>query len=130
MNQPQADLSQEREGGADQSAAMQVSNAMIRLYKELFGRGPTSARTDFIGSDVVICTLKDTLTPAERSLADMGEHQRLRDTRLYFQYATEERFRGEIERIVGRKTTTFISGMDTREDISVEYFGLEPSTAA
>jgi uncharacterized protein YbcI len=116
-------------GQEGQNVSMQLSNAMIRLYKELFGRGPTSARTDFVGSDVVVVTLKETLTPAERSLADMGEHQRLRDTRLYFQYATEERFRGEVERIVGRKTTTFISGMDTREDVSVEYFGLEPASS-
>jgi uncharacterized protein YbcI len=109
----------------DPSVAMQVSNTMVRLYKELFGRGPTSARTDFIGPDAIVCTLRDSMTPAERSLAEMGEHQRLRDTRLFFQYATEERFRGEVERIVGRRTTAFLSAMDTKADVAVEVFHFE-----
>jgi Na+-translocating membrane potential-generating system (MpsC) len=55
------------------------------------------------GPDIVICTLEDSFTPAERKLAEMGEHRRLRDTRLYFQYATAEDFRSVIERVLGRK---------------------------
>jgi uncharacterized protein YbcI len=106
---------------------MQVSNTMIRLYKELFGRGPTSARTDFAGPDILISTLRETMTPAERSLARMGEHQRLRDTRLYFQYASDKRFREEIERITGRRVVSFISGMDTEADVATEVFYLEPA---
>jgi hypothetical protein len=66
-----------------------ISREMVRLYKEQFGRGPTKARTEFAGPDIVICTLEDTSTPAEKRLAEMGEHQRLRDTRLYFQHATK-----------------------------------------
>ena len=100
---------------------------MVRLYKEQFGRGPTKARTDFAGPDLVICTLERSLTPAEVSLAALGEHQRLRDTRLYFQYATEENFRGVVERVVGRKVRAFISGMDTKEDVALEAFYLEPA---
>ena len=100
---------------------------MVRLYKEQFGRGPTKARTDFAGPDLVICTLEHTLTPAEKSLAALGEHQRLRDTRLYFQYATEEQFRGIVERVLGREIRAFVSGMDTKEDVSLEAFYLEPA---
>jgi uncharacterized protein YbcI len=99
---------------------------MVRLYKEQFGRGPTKAQTHFAGPDIVLTTLKDSLTPAERNLVAMGEHQRLRDTRMFFQYATEDEFRGIIERIVGRKVVAFISGIDTTTDVSVELFYLEP----
>src|SRR5918996_1385736 len=90
------------------SVRAEISREMVRLYKELFGRGPTKARTEFAGPDIVICTLENTLTPAERSLAEMGEHQRLRDTRQYFQSATEDRFREIIERLTGRKVRAFI----------------------
>ena len=107
------------------SIRAELSREMVRLYKEQFGRGPTKARTDFAGPDLVICTLERSLTPAEESLAALGEHQRLRDTRLYFQYATEENFRGVVERVVGRKVRAFISGMDTKEDVSLEAFYLE-----
>jgi len=98
---------------------------MVRIYKEQFGRGPTKARTEFAGPDIVICTLEDSLTPAERSLAEMGEHQRLRDTRMYFQHATEKRFRETIERVLGRRVRAFVSGIDTRADVSCEIFHLE-----
>jgi uncharacterized protein YbcI len=110
----------------DHSLRAEISREMVHLYKDLFGRGPTKAKTDFLGPDAVCCTLEHSLTQAERALADMGEHQRLRDTRLYFQYATEEQFRGTIERILDRKVRAFISGMDTEQDVALEMFYLEP----
>ena len=112
------------------SIPMQVSNAMVRLYKEQFGRGPTKTRTDFAGPDLIVTTLQDSLTPAERSLAAMGEHQRLRDTRLFFQYASEDQFRETVEEITGRKVIGFVSGIDTEKDISSELFYLEPQERA
>jgi uncharacterized protein YbcI len=102
-----------------------VSREMVGLYKEQFGRGPTKARTAFAGPDCLVCTLEETLTPAERNLAKMGEHQRLRDVRLYFQHASEGEFVEIVERLTGRKVRGFISGMDTRKDIAVEVFFLE-----
>ena len=56
----------------------------------------------------------------------MGEDQRLRDIRMFFQYATEDEFREVIERVTGRRVRGFISGMDTGMDISCEVFHLYP----
>jgi uncharacterized protein YbcI len=112
------------------STLAEISRRMVRLYKEQFGRGPTKARTSFAGPDTVICTLKDTFTPAERRLAEMGEHQRLRDTRLYFQHATEKQFADVIEGALDRKVRAFVSGVDTRMDVSAEVFYLEPAGSA
>ena len=111
---------------AGQPLQLALSNEMVRLYKELFGRGPTKARTHFAGPDLIVCTLENTLNPAERSMAAMGEHQRLRDLRLFFQHAREEDFRNAVETITGRKVRGFVSGMDTHEDIAGELFYLEP----
>jgi uncharacterized protein YbcI len=58
-------------------------------------------------------------------MAAMGDHQRLRDLRLYFQHATEDQFCQIIERILGRKVRAFISGMDTDKDVAAELFYLE-----
>lgn len=107
------------------SVRAEISREMVRLYKELFGRGPTKARTEFAGPDIVICSLENTFTPAERSLVEMGEHQRLRDTRLYFQSATHDKFTEIIERLTGRKVRGFISGLDAEADICSEVFYLE-----
>ncbi|HET7054718.1 MAG TPA: Na-translocating system protein MpsC family protein [Solirubrobacterales bacterium] len=102
-----------------------ISREMVRLYKEQFGRGPTRARSEFAGADLIVCTLEDTLTPAERRMAQFGDHQRLRDLRLYFQYATKAQFCDVIERALGRKVRAFISGMDTSKDVAAELFYLE-----
>ncbi|HEV7493989.1 Na-translocating system protein MpsC family protein [Baekduia sp.] len=110
-----------------QGQAAQISNEMVRLYKSLFGRGPTRARTNYAGPDTILVTLEHSLTPAEQTLAEMGEHQRLRDVRMFFQYAREDDFRDVIERVTGRQVRAFISGIDTRQDVSAELFYLHPS---
>jgi uncharacterized protein YbcI len=115
--------------GHPDSVHAEISREMVRLYKEQFGRGPTKAKSNFAGPDVLICTLECSFTPAEKSLAALGEHQRLRDTRLFFQAATEDKFRGVVERILGRRVRGFISGTDTEMDISAEIFYLEPQEA-
>jgi uncharacterized protein YbcI len=110
----------------EKSVLAHISREMVRLYKEQFGRGPTKVVTNFAGPDIVICTLEDSFTPAERKLAEMGEHQRLRDTRLYFQYATDSEFRSVVEHALGRKVRAFNSGTDTAKDVSIEVFHLVP----
>lgn len=109
-----------------QSVQLAVSNAMVKIYKDLFGRGPTKTRTNFAGPDVLVTTLENTLTPAERSLVALGEHGRLRDMRTFFQYANEKEFCGTVERITGRKVRAFLSGIDTSQDVACELFYLEP----
>lgn len=109
---------------------LEISNEMVRIYKEQFGRGPTKARTDFAGPDTVVCTLEETFTPAERRLQAMGEHQRLRDIRMFFQYADMASFVEPIERITGRRVRAFMSGIDTNADIACELFVLEPGAAS
>jgi uncharacterized protein YbcI len=109
------------------SVPMQISNEMVRLYKEQFGRGPTKARTNWAGTDVVVTVLEDTLTAAERNLVKLGEHQRLRDLRMFFQYASVKEFCEPVERLTGRKVKAFHSSIDTQvHGMAVEMFVLHP----
>jgi uncharacterized protein YbcI len=103
-----------------------MSNEMVALYKTQLGRGPTKARTDWAGADVLIVTLEDSLTPAEHRLVEIGEHARLRETRTFFQYATAKEFIETAERVSKRRVRAFVSGIDTAADISSEVFYLEP----
>ena len=130
------DAEANREPGSEQEPAVgerrglelsELSKAMVRLYKEQFGRGPTKAHSAYAGRDAVLCTLENSFTLAEKSLVRMGEHQRLRDTRMFFQYATEKEFRETVEQITGRKVRAFVSGVDVEQDLSTELFYLEPS---
>jgi len=127
---PEAPLSVEEQfpkSSADERgrALLEISNAMVGLYKEQFGRGPTRARTYWAGPDIVVSVLEDTLTPAERNMVALGEHERLRDLRVFLQYATLAEFCAPVERITGRRVKAFHSSIDTVMDgMAIEAFVL------
>jgi uncharacterized protein YbcI len=107
------------EGDSRPPVLSALANEMVRLFKEQFGRGPTAARASWSG-DVINVVLENTLTPAERNLVSMGEHERLRETRMFFQYASVREFCEPVERLTGR-------GIDTEVDgLAVETFILHP----
>jgi uncharacterized protein YbcI len=111
------------------SPLLAVSNAMVRLHKEQFGRGPTKARAYFAGPDTLVCVLGDMLLPAERKLVEMGNQQRVIDSRTSFQYATQPDFIAAVEQIIQRKVTAFASGIDPDNNTAFETFSLEPEAS-
>src|SRR5215210_2785282 len=124
-----AEASREQPGTEEERTGLlmvEISNAMVRIYKELFGRGPTKTRTSYAGPDLLVATLENSLTRIERTMAEAGEHERLRDLRMHFQYMAEDDFVGTVEGITGRNVRAFVSGVDTRRDVSSELFYLEP----
>jgi uncharacterized protein YbcI len=114
-------------GTGASSVLAQIASETVRLFKEQFGRGPTRARASWCDDDVLIVVLEDTFTPAERNLVLMGEHERLREMRLFFQTATEREFCEPVERLTGRKVRAFMSAVDTLVDgLSVETYVFYP----
>src|SRR5215210_773586 len=122
----QPEIEVDDDGGQGRNPMLALANAMTRLYKDLFGRGPTKVRAGFAGPDTVVVTLENTFTQAERNMVAMGEHQRLRDVRLFFQHSSESEMKRPVEEILGRRVRAFISGIDTEADVSVEVYLLEP----
>jgi uncharacterized protein YbcI len=111
----------------EHSTLSAISNEMVRIYKDQFGRGPTKTRTQWAGPDILVVTLERTFTPAERKLCELGEHARLRELRLLFQYVEVKTFCDPVERLTGRTVRAFISGIDTQADLATETFVLHPS---
>jgi uncharacterized protein YbcI len=103
-----------------------VSNAMVKLHKEQFGRGPTHARSNFAGADTLVCTLRDVLLPAEISMVKMGSRERVRESRIHFQAATAPEFITAVEELVQRKVVAFASGVDPDANVVFETFSFEP----
>jgi uncharacterized protein YbcI len=129
----EGEAAQEQPGTAEERRGLmmvEISNAMVHLYKHLFGRGPTKARASYAGPDLLVATLENSLTRIERTMADAGEHERLRDLRMHFQYLGEDDFVGIVEQITGRKVRAFVSGMDTKHDVASELFYFKPEPAA
>jgi len=112
---------------ADQaSPLLAASNAMVKLHKEQFGRGPTKSRAYFAGPDMLVCALSDVLLPAERKMVEMGQLERVRESRTAFQAATRREFIAAIEQIVSRKVIAFASGIDPDANVVFETFLFEP----
>jgi uncharacterized protein YbcI len=111
----------------DGNLMSEVSNALVMLHKEQFGRGPTAARSNFAGPDTLVCVLEDALLPAERTLVEMGQEQRVREARSFFQGATKRRFIETVEAITGRTVHAFSSAVDPDQAIVMEVFVFEPS---
>jgi uncharacterized protein YbcI len=105
-----------------------ISNAVVRLHKQHFGKGPTKARTIYEG-DVITCVLSDVYTRAERTLVERGRASAVVMQRYELQEAVREEFIGEIEAITGRKVRAFFSGNQADPDMSVEVFVLAPQAA-
>src|SRR5918997_2493863 len=107
------------------SALQAVSNALIRLHKDQFGRGPTNARSFFAGPDALVCVMEDALLPAERKMVELGSSDRVRDSRVAFQAATHDEFVSAVEEILGRKVRAFASAVDPSSSTVFENYAFE-----
>ena len=112
-----------REG---QSELLAISNAVVRLYKEQLGRGPTRARSHYAGRDIIIVSLENTMVPAERKLVELGEARRMAESRLLMMQGAESEFCEAVEQITGRQIRAMVCGMAAESDISTKVFYLEP----
>jgi uncharacterized protein YbcI len=108
------------------SVLQAVSNAMVKLHKEQFGRGPTNIRAHLAGADTLVCVLEDVLLPAELKLVALGDRARVRETRIAFQAATASDFIAAVEQIIQRKVHGFASGVDPDANMVFETFYFEP----
>jgi uncharacterized protein YbcI len=115
----------ERGAVADGEVLAAVSNAIVRIFRECYGRGPTKAKT-YIVDDYVFTILEDILTTVERTLVDNGEEQLVRSVRLRFQEIVADRFTSAVAEAVGRKVVTYHSQVTFHPAMGFEIFVLEP----
>jgi len=107
--------------------AAAISNAIVGLHREYYGRGAKRTRT-VMGADYVICFMEDIYTPVERTLIEAGRFPAVQETRSAFQDTMREKFSDAVEELTGRKVVGFLSQVHVDPDLSVETFILEGST--
>jgi uncharacterized protein YbcI len=108
--------------------AAAISNAIVGIFREYYGRGASRVRT-VMGADYVITVLEDIYTPVERTLIEAGRFEAVKETRGAFQDTMQERFTHEVEQLVGRKVIGFLSQVHVDPDLAVETFILESDNA-
>ena len=111
--------------GAMRSA---ISQAIVRIHAEHYGKGATQAKT-YAWDDLVVTILRDVLTTAERTLIEVDKAETVRSVRTTFQFTMEATFRAAIERLTGRRVLSFMSKVDPQNGLGVEVFVLEPLEA-
>ena|GEM_PF-2338749 len=117
-----AAANESRDAGGKRAA---ISNAMVGLKKEFYGKGPEASKTYF-NDDWVFTVLEGGLTRNEETLLAAGEERLVRQFRLRFQEAMTATICGAVEEITGRRVLTYHSQVVFDPMRCVEMFLLAP----
>src|SRR5687767_6273083 len=111
---------------ADRSRSVraEISNAMVGLKKDFYGKGPTKAKT-FLNDNYVFCVMEGGLTRNEETLIERGHEDLVRTYRLRFQEAMEEPTVEAIQRITGRSVIGYHSQIVFNPERAFEIFVLD-----
>lgn len=103
-----------------------ISEGIVALLKEFYGRGPDKAKT-YYHEDLVVCLLRGGFTRVEQTLLSEGRSAAVIEQRMAFQEVMRERFIEVIEDATGRRVIGFMSGNQQEPDMIAELFVLHPT---
>jgi uncharacterized protein YbcI len=103
-----------------------ISDGLVALLKEFYGRGPTRAKS-YYEDDLVVCLLRGGFSRVEQTLLEGGRGASVVQQRMDFQDVMRDRFAEVIERATGRQVIGFMSGNQQEPDIMCEVFILSPT---
>ena len=103
-----------------------ISDGMVALLKEFYGRGPTRTKS-YYADDLVVCVLRGGFSRVEQTLLEGGRGAAVVQQRIEFQELMRERFERVIEHATGRKVIGFMSGNQQHPDMMCEVFILAPT---
>ena len=98
-----------------------ITNRIVALMREHYGRGPIKAKT-YVLDNLIVCVLSDGFTAIERTMMEGGEPDRVLEMRRNFQRLMKERYSEMIEGLTGRKVLAFLSQAHVEPDLTVEMF--------
>ena len=103
-----------------------ISDGLVGLLKEFYGRGPTQAKS-YYDDDLVVCVLRGGFSRVEQTLLDGGRTDAVIDQRMAFQELMRDRFEAVIRDATGREVVGFMSGNQQEPDMMCEVFILAPT---
>jgi uncharacterized protein YbcI len=105
-----------------------LSNAIVRIMREFYGKGAARSRT-MLFDEYVFVVLEDVLTTAEMTLRDGGAGELVQRVRLRFEDLMTATFVGEVERLTGRTVVAYHSQVILEPPSCFEIFVLDPTQA-
>jgi uncharacterized protein YbcI len=100
-----------------------ISDGLVALLKEYYGRGPERTKT-YVSDDLVVCLLRGGFTRVEQTLFEGGHGEDVIRQRMAFQNVMRDRFEHVVEQATGRKVIGFMSGNQQDPDMICEIFVL------
>ena len=104
----------------------EISDGIVALLKEFYGRGPERTKT-YVSDDLVVCVLRGGFTRVEQTLLEGGHSEDVIRQRMAFQQVMRHRFEQVVEHATGRKVIGFMSGNHQDPDMICEVFVLAPN---
>ncbi|MEA2374614.1 MAG: hypothetical protein QOD53_1077 [Thermoleophilaceae bacterium] len=104
----------------------EISNGLVALLKDYYGRGPERTKT-YVSDDLVVCLLRGGFTRVEQTLLEGGHGDDVIRQRMVFQEVMRDRFEKVVEDATGRKVVGFMSGNQQDPDMICEIFVLAPN---
>ena len=101
----------------------EISDGMVALLKEFYGRGPMRAKT-YYDEDIVVCLLRGGVSRVEQTLLAGGRSSAVVQQRMEFQDLMRPRFEGVVTAATGRAVIGFMSGNQQDPDMMCEVFVL------
>ena len=118
-----ADVPERQSAAAEGDIRTAISDGLVGLLKEYYGRGPEQAKT-YVNDDLVVCLLRGGFTPVEQTLREGGHGEEVIRQRMVFQDVMRERFEQVVEEATGRRVVGFMSGNQQDPDMICEVFVL------
>ena len=101
-----------------------VTNGIVKLFRDFYGRGPTKAKSYILDDRIVVCVLEDTMTRVEKTLAENGHGSKVREVRLLFQEVMAQEFKDCVQSSLGREVLGYHSQLTLEPDLGFEFFVL------
>jgi len=102
-----------------------VTNGIVKLFRDYYGRGPTKAKSYILDDRIVVCVLEETMTRVEKTLVDNGHGNKVREVRLTFQEAMAHEFKQCVRDNMGREVVAYHSQLTLEPDLGFEFFVLD-----
>ena len=109
-----------------QSLVANISNGIVGLVKEYYGKGPQQAKT-YVDDDLVVVVLRGGFTAVEQTLLDAGHTEAVLRQRQLFATVMRERFTAIVEAETGRPVSAHMSAGHQEPDLLAEIFVLAPA---
>ena len=103
-----------------------ISNRLVQLHKDYYGKGPTKVKT-YLQDDVVVVLLRGGFTRLEETLVEAGRGQVVVEQRSQFQQVMAERFKEVVAELTGREVIAFMSASHKAPEMMAEVFVLAPA---